>query len=102
MSIDSVKFRGRHHSHRACTFLATGIVCTLLIPVMAVISATMDETPIFLAFVGFFALIMSILGIVMSSLSLKERDIYTKDSIAAIVVNSIAFICYAIMYIKGI
>lgn len=69
---------------------------------MAVISATMDETPIFLAFVGFFALIMSILGIVMSSLSLKERDIYTKDSIAAIVVNSIAFICYAIMYIKGI
>lgn len=102
MSIDSVKFRGRHHSHRACTFLATGIVCAVLIPVMAVISATLGETPLVFAFIGFFAFVMSTLGIVMSSLSLKERDIYVKDSVAAIVINGLSFICYAVMYIRGI
>ncbi|MCR5828977.1 MAG: hypothetical protein K6F93_01335 [Lachnospiraceae bacterium] len=101
MSIESVKFRGRHHSHRAITFLVTGSVCFVTIPVLAIISAVVGGGGEVFGIFGFAGFIMSVLGIVMSVLSTKERDIFIKDSIAGIVVNSAATLCYLILYIRG-
>ena len=102
MSIESVKFRGRHHSHRAITFLVTGIVCLLLIPVLGVVSAVIDGGGELFGILGVAGFALSTLGIVMSVLSRKERDIYVKDSIAGISVNSAATLFYLILYIKGL
>lgn len=101
MSIESVKFRGRHHSHRAVTFLVTGIACLVAIPVLAVISAILDSGSEVIGIIGFGLFAMSVLGIVMSVLSLKERDIYTNDAFAGIVINSAATLVYLILYIRG-
>jgi len=101
MSIESVKFRGRHHSHRAITFLVTGSVCFLAIPVLSIISAVNGGGGEVLGILGFVGFVMSVLGIVMSTLSLKERDIFTKDSFAGIVINSVSTLCYIILYIRG-
>ena len=102
MSIESVKFRGRHHSHRAITFVVTGSVCFLTILVLAILSAIFEPTGDLFGIIGFGGFIMSVLGIVMSVLSMKERDIFVKDSIAGITVNSAAALIYLILYIRGL
>ncbi|MCR5431962.1 MAG: hypothetical protein K6E95_05340 [Lachnospiraceae bacterium] len=102
MSIESVKFRGRHHSHRALTFLVTGSVCLIAIPTLSIICTFWPEGSEFLGMLGLAGFIMSILGIVMSVLSMKERDIYINDSVAGIVINSVATLIYLILYIRGL
>ncbi|MCR5520833.1 MAG: hypothetical protein K6F44_02845 [Lachnospiraceae bacterium] len=101
MSIESVKFRGRHHSHRAVVFLVTGSVCLVAFIVLSVICAVTDTESELIGFFGIAGLIMSVLGIVMSVLSMKERDIYISDSVAGIAVNSVATLIYLIIYIRG-
>ncbi len=102
MSIESVKFRGRHHSHRAITFLVTGSVCLVSIPVLSIISIVTEGVTDIIGIMGLAGFIMSVLGIVMSFLSMKERDIYVKDSVAGIIINSVSALIYLILYIKGL
>jgi len=102
MSIESVKFRGRHHSHRAITFITTGSVCFVAIPVLSIISILTESVTDVIGIVGLAGFVMSVLGIVMSCLSMKERDIFIKDSVAGIVINSVAALIYLILYIKGL
>ena len=102
MSIESVKFRGRHHSHRAITFLVTGCVCLVAILTLAILSAVFGDVGDLFGILGFAGFAMSVLGIVMSVLSMKERDIFVKDSVAGIVINSLATLFYLILYIRGL
>ena len=51
---------------------------------------------------GFAGFSMSVLGIVMSVLSMKERDIFVKDSVTGIVINSLATLFYLILYVRGL
>jgi len=102
MSIEAVKFKARHHSHRACTFLVTGCVCLVAVPVLAIIVRTNPNTAEFIGFLGLAGFAMSILGEVMSILSFKERDIFVKDAYAAATVNGVAFLIYFILYLKGL
>ncbi len=101
MSIESVKFRGRHHSHRAIMFLTTGIVCLVAVPVLSIVSIITEGTEDIFGITGIAGLIMSVLGIVMSVLSMKERDIFIKDSVVGIVINSVSALIYLILYIRG-
>ena len=102
MSIETVKFRGRHVSRPALTVLVTGGIAVILLLVMCIIAAVRPEVPQVFGLMAFVAAIVSIFGLIMSVLSTKERDIYTSVPIAGMIVNGIALILYVIIYLLGI
>ena len=102
MSIETVKFRGRHVSKSGLTVLITGSISVIVLIVLCIVSAVRDGASQITGVIAMVAAVASILGLIMSVISTRERDIYMTVSIAGMVVNGISFTLYAIIFILGI
>ena len=102
MSIETVKFRGRHVSRPALTVLVTGSISIILLIVLCIVASVKSEIPQVFGLAAMIAAVVSIFGLIMSVLSTRERDIYTSVPIAGMIVNGISIILYVIIYFLGI
>ena len=102
MSIETVKFRGRHVSKPALTVLITGIISVVMLIVLCIVAAVRGDVPQFFGLMAMIAAVASLIGLIMSVISTRERDIYTTVPIAGMIVNGISFILYVIIYFMGI
>lgn len=102
MSIDSVRFRGRHVSSKSVIFLVTGALCFIALPTLCIISATKGGADLLIGVIGFCAAILCIVGLVSSIRTFTERDIYMGIPIAGMIVNGITLVCYFIVYFLGL
>lgn len=102
MSIETVKFRGRHISKAALAVLITGGISVILLIVMCIMASIRPEVPLFFGLMAMIAVVVSIFGLIISVLATKERDIYTSVPIAGMIVNGIALLLYVIIYFLGI
>ena len=102
MSIETVKFRGRHISPGGLTVLITGSISIIVLIVMCVISAAGGSIGEYAGIAGTIAAIASVTGLIVSVLATRERDIYTAIPIAGMIVNGVSFLLYIIVYILGV
>ena len=70
--------------------------------VLCIISAVRGGVTQITGIIATVAAVASLLGLIMSVISTRERDIYMTVSIAGMVVNGISFTLYAIIFILGI
>lgn len=101
MSIDSVKFRGRHNSIRAIIYIATGAISLILVPILWTLAAKRGSTPVWMGVVGIIAAVVSLVGTVGCLRASRERDVYVAQPVAGLAVNGIAFVVYLIIYTIG-
>ncbi|MCR5324411.1 MAG: hypothetical protein K6E85_14225 [Lachnospiraceae bacterium] len=102
MSIETVKFRGRHVPKAGLTVLITGSISVIVLIALCIISAVRGGVSELAGAVAMAAAVSSILGLIMSVVSAYERDIYMAVPIAGMIVNGISFTLYAIVFILGI
>ncbi|MBO4414476.1 MAG: hypothetical protein J5824_00670 [Lachnospiraceae bacterium] len=102
MSIETVKFRGRHVSKSGMTVLITGSISIVALIVLCIVSAVNGGVSEIAGIVAMVAAVISILGLIMSIIATRERDIYLAIPIAGMVVNGVSFTMYAIIFIMGI
>lgn len=102
MGIDSVRFRGRHVSPRSVVFLVTGSLSLIALPVLCIISAAIEDAVFALGVTGFCAGILSLIGLINSVRTFRERDIYLGISVAGMIVNGVTLVIYVIIYFLGL
>ena len=102
MGIKSVKFRGRHNSWRAVLFLVTGSIAAALLIVLTILSAIEGEASFIYGVIGMAAALVSLIGLIVSILATRERDVFLSVPIAGMIVNGIAFLVYVIIYVLGL
>ncbi|MBP5331885.1 MAG: hypothetical protein J6Y89_08555 [Lachnospiraceae bacterium] len=101
MSIETVKFRGRHISPGGLTALITGGISIIMLVVFCILASTGRTIGAFAGIVSVIAAIANILGLIVSILATRERDIYMAIPIAGMIVNGISFLLYVIIYMLG-
>ena len=102
MSIKSVKFRGRHNSWRAVLFLITGSIAIAVLITLSILSAVKGEAVFAYGVAGMAAALVSLIGLIVSIVATRERDVYVSVPIAGMIVNGIAFLMYVIIYVLGL
>ena len=102
MSIETVKFRGRHVSKSGLTVLITGSLSIIALIVLCIVSAVNGGVSEIAGIIAMVAVVANVIGLIMAIISTHERDIYMAVSIAGMVVNGISFTMYAIIFIMGI
>ncbi len=102
MGIKSVKFRGRHNSWRAVLFLVTGSLAVAALIIMSILAAIEGEAAFAYGIVGMAAALVSVVGLIVSIIATRERDVFVSVPIAGMIVNGIAFVLYVIIYVLGL
>lgn len=102
MSIEAVKFRGRHHSWRAILFLAVGSLALVAFFVMSFWAAVHEGAVFSFGIIGLIGMALSVAGIVFCAKAMSERDVFLSVPIAGIVVNGLSFLIYLIAYVVGL
>ena len=101
MSIETVKFRGRHAAKGAVAAIVCGGLSVVILIVLCLIGAFADQTPQLAGVIAVSATLTSAVGLAWSVVSYYERDIYTGVPIAGMIVNGLALILYALVFILG-
>ncbi len=101
MSIETVKFRGRHISPGGMTALITGSISIVLLIVLCILASTGHDVGAFSGIASVIAAVASVIGLIVSVLATRERDIYTAIPVAGMIVNGISFLLYVIIYVLG-
>ena len=102
MSIETMKFRGRHVPKAALSVLITGSLALILLAVMITVSAVSHKTADIHGIAAITAAVLSLTGFILSAVSCSERDIYTAVPIAGMIVNGISLLSYIIVYVLGL
>lgn len=102
MSINAVKFRGRHHSWRAILFLIVGSLALVAFFVMSFWAALHEGAMFSFGIIGLIAMLITLTGVIFCARAMNERDVFISVPIAGIVVNGIGFIIYLIAYVVGL
>ena len=101
MSIETIKFRGRHVPKTALFMLITGGLALILLIVMIIIASVTHSESVAGGITGCIAAVLSLVGLILSAFSLYERDIYTAVPIAGMIVNGVSLLAYLIIYTLG-
>lgn len=102
MSIDSVKFRGRHHSWRAIIFLIVGSLALVAFFVMSFWAALHEGAVFSFGIIGLLTMAATLAGVIICARAMNERDVFISLPIAGIAVNGVAFLIYLIAYVVGL
>lgn len=98
-------FTNKRHSNKAIMATILGILSTLSL--IAVLYLTYDKggvAPVKYGWTGFFIAIFSLTGLILSGMTMREKDLYRLFSILGLVLNLVAFlgivlVVYAGMYL---
>lgn len=101
MKDDKLQFRDTSTSSKALAALITGGVSLLMIAVFIIYRGIKEETPKLFAIMATGALVVTLIGLIVSLKCLRKHLASYKLPYAAVIVNGFAFLVYMITYLMG-
>ncbi len=102
MKDDKLKFNNTNTSSKAVASLITGSTSLLLFIIFVFYRGFKRETPQIFAIIATAALVVSIIGFLVSIKCTKKTNSDYKIPFAGVIVNGLAVLIYLITYIMGL
>ncbi|MCQ2496734.1 MAG: hypothetical protein MJ131_09105 [Lachnospiraceae bacterium] len=101
MKDEKLQFRDTSAPSKAMAALITGGVSLLMIIIFIVYRGIKEETPKLFAIMATGALVVTLIGFIVSLKCLRQHLASYKIPYAAVIVNGFAFLVYMITYLMG-
>ena len=101
MSIETVKFRGRHNSPTGLVALIAGSMTVILLIALMIVASVTGNVSSIAGLAAVIAAFMNLFGLIASVLAVGEKDIYTAVPIAGMIVNGISLLMYVVVFVLG-
>lgn len=100
---NNFKFSDKNHPKLGIISVALGVISLAILILSSYVSSkSHGNGTIYLGLAGIFALIVSIIGMVLAIKSVEEKEIFYRIPILGIILNGCLIIGYVILYFIGL